>query len=85
MSGNTRFQIVLDVKGENYNAELRGRSWGDSYTHDFTDAKNYEMLLGLIAAAKSFDIKNANSAPVARFDATGARDALLAYLACLED
>ncbi|WP_454288666.1 hypothetical protein [Rhizobium arsenicireducens] len=85
MPGNVGFKIDFNVRGQAYTAELRGRSWGDSYTHDFTDVKNYEALLGLIAQSSSFDVKNSNDVTIAQFSGIGAKDAILAYLECVED
>lgn len=85
MQGDVRFTFVLDVSGESYEAELRGRSWGDSYTHDFTDVKSYNALLGLLARSGSIQLRNSNSAVIATFSGRGAMEALQTYRKCVED
>lgn len=85
MPGNVGFKIEFDIYGENYSAKLRGRSWGDSYTHDFTDVKNYQALLGMIAQSKSLVIKNSNDAPIAEFDGSGAGDAVRSFIECVNE
>jgi hypothetical protein len=85
MQGDVRFTFVLDVSGESYEAELRGRSWGDSYTHDFTDVKSYNALLGLLARSGSIQLRNSNSAVIATFSGHGAMEALDTYRKCVED
>lgn len=84
MEGNVRFSINFAVGTENYSAELAGRSWGDSYTHDFTDKDNYAALLGLISQAHAIEIKNPNSTTVATFSGSGADKAITSYTSCVE-
>jgi len=83
MEGNVKFSIDFDVKNENYKAEIAGKSWGDSYTHDFTDVKNYELILGLLSTSKSFNVQNSNGSVIGRFSGSGSLEALQAYNACL--
>lgn len=84
MKGDVRFTLDFIVEGGGYAAELRGQSWGDSYTHDFTDEKNYHALLGLISQSKSFKLKNTNNAVIGTFSSAGALAALQEYVRCVE-
>lgn len=83
MEGNVRFFIDFEIKGENYKAEIAGKSWGDSYTHDFTDVKNYELILGLLAMAKTFNVQNSNGTIIGRFSGIGSLEALQTYHSCV--
>jgi hypothetical protein len=85
MPGAVRFKIAFNTKSGDYNAEFRGQSWGDSYTHDFTDVKNYELVLGILIQSSTFQISNSNGAPLAKFSANGATDALRDYVDCLKN
>lgn len=84
MKGDVRFKLDFDVEGGGFAAELRGQSWGDSYTHDFTDENNYHALLGLLSQSKSFKVKNANNAVIGTFSSAGALAALREYVKCVE-
>lgn len=83
MEGAARFTLDFDFGKDTYQAELPGKSWGDSYTYDFTDVKNYEAVLGMIAKAKSFALKDANKAALVDFQGKGSGSALDAYQACV--
>jgi hypothetical protein len=85
MEGNVRFTIDFKVGSENYQAEFAGRSWGDSYTHDFTDVTNYHAVLGLIAKADAFSVRNSNGSIIAEFTGSGSSAAIRSYATCLSE
>ena len=83
MPGASRFALEFEVGSESYKAEFAGKSWGDSYTHDFTDVKNYQLVLGLIAEMRSVTVLNSNGSRLADFSGDGSGAALQAYGACV--
>lgn len=84
MKGNVRFTLDFQLGNENYQAVLAGRSWGDGYTHDFTDVKHYHAVMGLISEARSFEVRNSNGVAIAQFSGNGSRAAAQSYASCLE-
>lgn len=83
MQGAARFTLDFDLGKDTYQAEFAGKSWGDSYTYDFTDVKNYEVVLGMISKAKSFSVKNANDAVIVELRGKGSDRAIDAYEGCV--
>jgi hypothetical protein len=83
MQGMARFALDFQIGSETFQAQLAGKSWGDSLTHDFTQVRNYQVVLGLIAKAKSFTVLNSNGTAIARFKGNGSMKALQSYEACL--
>lgn len=83
MEGNVRFSINFLVGAESYGADFAGKSWGNSFTHDFQKANSYDAVLGLLASATTFDVQNSNGISLAQFAGTGSREAVQAYNKCL--
>lgn len=83
MEGGVRFNLVFEIKNEEYSADFAGRSWGDSYTHDFTDVKIYEVILGMISQSRSVTVTNSNGTLLANFPGRGSFEAVNSYYACV--
>lgn len=85
MQGEVRFELHFEAGTDKLGAEFRGKSWGDSYTYDFTDTRVYQTLLDLIAGSDTLTAFNSNRAVIARFDGRGARKAVMAYNVCVDE
>lgn len=83
LEGNVRFSISFLVGMETYEVDFAGKSWGDSYTHDFQQAKSYEAVLDIVAASTTFNIRNSNGTSIAQFAGGGSREAVGAYRSCV--
>ncbi len=73
MKGEASFSLRF---GSGFTVSFRGKSWGDSYTHDFTDKTMVQALFGLLVKEKSVQLLNANGAPLGSFSLAGSKAAL---------
>ncbi len=80
MMGEASFLLRFD---SGYEVMCRGKSWGDSDTHDFTDRRMVHALLGLLVNEKSVQLLNANGAPLGTFSLAVAKAALQDLNACV--
>ncbi len=58
MKGEASFSLRF---GSGFTVSFRGKSWGDSYTHDFTDKTMVQALFGLLVKEKSVQLLNATA------------------------
>lgn len=77
--GNATFTLRFD---NGYNAVLKGKSWGDSLTHDFIDRKQTMAIFELLSVAKSLEILNSNNGVIGSFSLSGSNEALKRLIEC---
>ncbi|HEV7252019.1 MAG TPA: hypothetical protein VGN97_02820 [Mesorhizobium sp.] len=77
--GGVRFALSFDG---GYTADLQGKSWGDSYTHDFLVQENMLVLLGLLVKHNQVRLVNSNGMQVSEFSLKGSSQALAAFDKC---
>ena len=80
MKGEASFSLRFD---SGFTVNFRGKSWGDSYTHDFTDKTMVHALFGLLVKEKSVQLLNANGAPLSTFSLAGSKAALQDLDSCV--
>lgn len=84
MEGEVRFSFEFQIEESPLGMELRGKSWGDSYTYDLLDVSVFKTLLSVISAANSFKVVNSNGAPIATFPMSGSRKAVADFVNCIQ-
>lgn len=83
MEGDVRFSLEFDVNEEKFLLKLKGRSWGDNYSHDILDKKNFNLMLGLLMSSKSVRIINSNNTQLLKFSLSGSREAITDFTSCI--
>ncbi|HEY8575209.1 MAG TPA: hypothetical protein VIL88_02595 [Devosia sp.] len=84
MEGAVTFSLAFDTMDRGpISIELRGRSWGDSYTYDILEKANFDLLQGLLSASTSMQALNSNGATLATFSLDGAATAVRTFNECL--
>jgi hypothetical protein len=84
MEGAVRFSLEFFSPGMDMpTMELRGKSWGDSYTYDILDKDTYLVLIGLLMTAHEVRILNSNGAAIATIGLDGSARAARSFGACL--
>lgn len=81
IEGPGKFSMAFD---HGYELEFSGKAYSDAYTYDFVENKKVDLVFGLMAKGKQFDLVNANGSVVSSFSLEGARDALAALQKCRE-
>lgn len=82
MQGEVRFSLRFEGGNNPLTMEMRGRSWGDSYTFDFLEVENYRAALGLISGNLGMSVINSNGQSMVDFSLAGADGAVASYLEC---
>lgn len=84
MEGQAQFYVSFNVDNEPLTAELKGRSWADGYTHNFTDSQMFSAVMGMLMLAKDMTVTNINGAPMASFSGNGSNRAAQAFGQCMQ-
>lgn len=84
LEGVARFSAKYVLDGQDMGIEMRGKSWGDSYTYDILDKISYSAILSMIGKSSSLSFLNSNGNTLAAFDPAGAANAVNDFKQCAE-
>lgn len=82
IEGNTRISISFTTPEGAYSVDFAAKSWGDSFTHDFLEQRNYDIVLGLLVSSRSLNVLNANGTSIAQFGGDGSKQAVQSFVLC---
>ncbi len=77
--GNVDFTLSFD---SGYTVELKGRSWGDSFTYDFIDQDKTFAIFSIFSKATTVDVLNSNNGILGTFSLLGSEPALRKLVQC---
>ena len=78
-SGVVTFTMKVDDK---LGIELRGKSWGNGYTHDFLEVEKMQIIVGVLLSGRSLTLINSNATKIGSFSLAGVKDAVRAWNEC---
>lgn len=82
--GAVRFSLVFaggpDLDG--VSMDLPGRSWGDSYTFDILEERDFVAILGGLAGAQQVEVADSNGATLGQYALDGSAKAVAAFQRC---
>lgn len=86
LEGIARFSLKFNSPDrEELEMELRGRSWGDSYTYDILENETFGTMQAFFGMSRSVEVENSNGATLAEYRLKGSAAALLAFNTCRQN
>lgn len=83
LEGVARFSLKFEIPAHGeIEMELKGKSWGDSYTYDILETDTFGNMQAFLEMGRRVKIENSNGANLAEFRLKGSTAALRAFNAC---